>query len=101
MKRSEFIQRLSEAFPIQRRSSTDWILPAAVGLGLGVAAGVGIGLLWAPQSGAETRQRLREGAERARDRAREAAGKVRGELASAADEIRERSFSSQEMSHNR
>jgi gas vesicle protein len=38
---------------------------------LGVAVGAGIALLYAPQSGAETRQDLRRGARRVRRKARE------------------------------
>ncbi len=102
MKNYGFLQRLSESFPYERKSSASWLLPASIGVGLGVAAGIGIGLLYAPRTGAETRERLRESAERAKDRARFAAGRVRGELESAADQIRERSFvSSNEVGHNR
>lgn len=102
MANNSFIQRLSEFFPYERRTTSSWLVPATIGVGIGVAAGVGIGLLYAPRTGAETRQRLREGAERAKDRARMAAGRVKGQLESAADEIRERSFvSSSEMSHGR
>jgi len=97
-----FIQRLSEFFPYERRTTATWLVPASIGVGIGIAAGVGIGFLYAPRSGSETRQRLREGAERAKDKARVAASRVRGQLESAADEIRERSFvSSSEMSHGR
>ena len=92
MKNYGFIQRLSEAFPYQRRTTASWLVPATLGVGFGIACGVGIGLLYAPRTGAETRQRMREGAERAKERARVAAGRVRGELESAADEVRQRSF---------
>jgi len=102
MKNYGFIQRLSESFPYERKSSASWLLPASIGVGIGVALGVGIGLLTAPRTGAETRERLREGADRVKDRARFAAGRVRGELESAAGQIRERSFAtSNEVGHSR
>jgi len=102
MKNYGFIQRLSDSFPYERRTPGAWLLPASLGVGLGVALGLGIGLLYAPRPGAETRERLREGADRVKDRARFAAGRVRGELESAATQIRERSFaSSNEVGQNR
>src|SRR5690349_23501528 len=73
MKNYGFIQRLSEAFPFERRTTASWLVPATLGVGFGICCGVGIGLLYAPRSGAETRQRLREGAERAKEKARVAA----------------------------
>lgn len=56
--------------PVKRRTSSRWMFPALVGLGVGIAAGVGIGLLYAPDTGEETRLRLREGAFRVKERAR-------------------------------
>ncbi len=85
-----FFRRLSGAFPYGYRSA-GWFWPMTAGVGLGLLAGVGIGVLYAPRPGEETRQRLREGAERARDRARLAANRVRGELESSVAEIREHS----------
>jgi gas vesicle protein len=83
-----FFRRLSGAFPYgyQRMS---WFWPMTLGVGVGLAAGVSFGVLYAPRSGEETRQRLRESAERARERARMAATRVRGELESSVAEIRE------------
>ncbi|MDI1452101.1 YtxH domain-containing protein [Polyangium sp. 6x1] len=92
MKNYGFLQRLSESFPYERRTAASWLVPASIGVGIGVALGVGIGLLYAPRTGEETRERLRQGADRVKDRARFAAGRVRGELESAASQIRERSF---------
>ena len=45
MKNYGFIQRLSESFPYERKSTASWLLPASIGVGIGVALGVGIGLL--------------------------------------------------------
>ncbi|MDI1432027.1 MULTISPECIES: YtxH domain-containing protein [Polyangium] len=92
MKNYGFLQRLAESFPYERRTTTSWLVPASIGVGVGVALGVGIGLLYAPRTGEETRERLRQGADRVKDRARFTAGRVRGELESAANQIRERSF---------
>ncbi len=85
-----FFRRLSGVFPYGNRSS-NWFWPMTAGMGAGLLAGVGIGILFAPRSGEETRQRLREGAERAGQRARLAATRVRGELESSVAEIREHS----------
>ncbi len=49
----------------------------AIGLLVGAAIGLAIGFLFAPQSGAETRQILRQKADAARERATEVARKVR------------------------
>ncbi|HVK65707.1 MAG TPA: YtxH domain-containing protein [Polyangium sp.] len=92
MKNYGFLQRLSESFPYERKTTASWLVPASIGVGLGVALGMGIGLLYAPRTGEETRERLRQGADRVKDRARFAAGRVRGELESAANQIRDRSF---------
>lgn len=83
-----FFRRLTGAFPYSY-SRASWFWPVTLGMGVGLVAGVGMGVLYAPRSGEETRQRLREGAERARDRARIAAHRVRGELESSVAEIRE------------
>lgn len=88
---------LADVFPLRRRSSADWIVPASIGLGLGVAAGVGIGVLLAPQPGDITRRRLRESAERVRERARMAAGKVASNMGNMGERPElgsERSFAS-------
>ena len=55
----------------------------AFGLVLGVAIGVGIGMLYAPQSGAQTRSMLKEKAAELSDRAEEFAENVREGAASA------------------
>ncbi|MCC6553696.1 MAG: YtxH domain-containing protein [Polyangiaceae bacterium] len=78
MKARDIVSYFSDAFPLRRRSSTDWVLPASIALGVGLAAGVGIGVLIAPQPGDVTRRQLKESAGRARERAREVAGKQVG-----------------------
>jgi gas vesicle protein len=88
MSTNRFFRSLSDAFPYGHQR-TSWLWPMTLGVGVGLVAGVSFGVLYAPQSGEETRQRLREGAERARDRARMAANRVRGELESSVAEIRE------------
>jgi gas vesicle protein len=85
-----YIKRVLEALP--RRQESHFLLHASIGLGIGLVAGVGIGLLYAPMTGTETRQKLREGAEGLRDRAKETAGRVQGELVTAAEGLRERTF---------
>jgi len=77
--------------PYRRKSALDWIVPAGIGLGLGVAAGIGLGMVLAPQSGMETRRLLRDQALRMKDKAMDAATRVRGELATGKDKL-ERSF---------
>ena len=49
----------------------------AIGLLVGAALGLAVGFLFAPQSGKETRQLLREKAETARERAADITRKVR------------------------
>ena len=67
-----------------------------IGLALGAAAGMAIGFLYAPQSGRETREMIREKAAEARERAKEiveeAEEKAKGIIAQArgkAAEIKE------------
>jgi gas vesicle protein len=55
----------------------------AIGLIVGAALGLAIGFLFAPKSGAETRQFLKEKAVDAKERATEAVRKVRGTAAEA------------------
>jgi gas vesicle protein len=50
----------------------------AIGLVVGAVLGLAIGFLFAPQSGAETRQLLKEKARVAREHTAEVAKKVRG-----------------------
>src|SRR6185369_16328675 len=76
--------------PFRRRSSIDWLLPAGIGLGLGVAAGVGVGLLYAPESGVETRRKLRSRANEAKERARTFADRARERIAARTDLATER-----------
>jgi gas vesicle protein len=79
-----------DVIPFQwRTSSTEWILPAFVGLGVGVAIGAGVGLLLAPTTGEEARLRLREGAYRVKDKAAELAGRAKERAADAAEQARE------------
>jgi gas vesicle protein len=88
MNTSLFFRRLTGAFPYGYQR-TSWFWPVSLGVGVGLIAGVSVGMLYAPQSGVETRQRLREGAQRARERARMTASRVRGELESSVSELRE------------
>jgi gas vesicle protein len=96
--KNDILERFFNVLPFERKSSTDWILPTALGLGVGMAAGVGIGMLLAPRSGAETRERLREGAEtlkgralneaeHLKDRARDLADKAKGQLTHATQQL--------------
>lgn len=86
--KTDILEWFFDVLPIERKSSTDWILPTAVGLGFGVAAGVGIGLLIAPRSGAETRERLREGAENLKGRALEEAEHLKDRALDIADKAK-------------
>jgi gas vesicle protein len=83
-----FFRRLTGAFPYNYQR-TSWFWPMTVGMGVGLLAGVGVGLLYAPRTGEETRNLLRERAEQAKERARMAANRVRGELEASVHEIRE------------
>ncbi|HXX31681.1 MAG TPA: YtxH domain-containing protein [Myxococcaceae bacterium] len=49
-----------DALGLQRRGSTDWLLPALTALGVGLLVGAGLGLLLAPKAGNELRDDLRE-----------------------------------------
>ena len=51
---------LLEHLGLQRRSNTDWVVPAVTALGVGLLIGAGLGLLLAPKSGSELREELRE-----------------------------------------
>jgi gas vesicle protein len=59
----------------------------AIGLLVGAALGLAVGFLFAPQSGKETRQMLRDKAEAARERATEVSKKVRETAAGAAKRV--------------
>jgi len=59
-----------------------------IGLIVGVALGLAIGFLFAPRSGGETRQLLREKAGVARDKASEAVKKARQTAGEAAKRVR-------------
>ena len=86
--KTDILEWFFDVLPFERKSSTDWILPTAVGLGVGVAAGVGIGMLIAPRSGAETRERLREGAENLKGRALEEAEHLKERALDVADKAK-------------
>ena len=49
---------LLEVIGLQRRSSTDWILPTLGALGVGMLVGAGLGLLLAPKEGRLLREDL-------------------------------------------
>lgn len=51
---------LLEYVGLQKKSSTDWIVPAISALGVGLIVGAGLGLLFAPKEGSQLRQGLRE-----------------------------------------
>jgi gas vesicle protein len=89
MKASDIVSYLFDAFPYRRKSTADWVLPATIGLGVGVMAGVGIGVLIAPESGDITRQRIRLGAERVKERAKVAANKAADSLSEGARHLSE------------
>jgi hypothetical protein len=89
MKASNIVSYLFDAFPYRKRSSVDWILPACIGLGVGIAAGVGIGVLIAPEPGDITRRRIRDGAERVKERAKVAANKAADSLTEGAKHLTE------------
>lgn len=80
MKAKTYFNFLSDLFPYEKKSALDWIVPASIGLGLGVAAGVSLGMLLAPTSGDITRRKLRDGAERIKDRAVDAAQRAKGQI---------------------
>jgi hypothetical protein len=71
---------LQDILPIKRKSSADWVLPAMIGLGVGIAAGIGVGMLYAPVTGEETRLKLRERADRVKAKAGEIAERARSRV---------------------
>jgi gas vesicle protein len=77
---------LLDTLPVQRKRGA-WVLPAAVGLGVGLAAGVGLGLLIAPEPGDATRRRLARRAEDLQRKAARFVDKKRGDLEAAGHEI--------------
>jgi gas vesicle protein len=76
---------LEDVAPIKRKTSTDWVLPALLGVGAGIAAGISIGVLYAPDTGEETRLKLREGAIRAKQKAGRLVDRARHQAVSAAE----------------
>jgi YtxH-like protein len=89
MKANDLVNYMTDVFPYKRKSSIDWIVPASVGLGLGITFGVGLGVLIAPTSGEQTRRRLRDSAERAKERAMEAAQRTKERAMEAAQKTKE------------
>lgn len=91
MKPSDITEWFFDALPFERKSSVDWILPSAIGLGLGLAAGVGVGMLLAPRPGAETRERLRSGAEELagnlKEKAMDLADRAKGQISTATQQL--------------
>src|SRR5438477_6154608 len=57
---------------------------------LGVMVGAGLALLFAPQSGAETRRSIRRGANRVRKAAEDAVGDVTGKVSDTFEHARQR-----------
>jgi gas vesicle protein len=77
---------LLDALPFQRKSNA-WVLPSAIGLGVGIAAGIGIGLLIAPEPGDATRRRIARGAEDLQRKASQLVEKTRGEIEGMGHEV--------------
>ncbi len=65
----DLLRYFADAIPFQKKTTGDWILPAAVGLGLGAAVGVGLGMIFAPAPGVDTRRQLRDVSTRVKDKA--------------------------------
>lgn len=80
---------LFDLVPFKRKSALDWVVPTAVGAGIGLVAGVAIGLLYAPETGEEARLHLREGAYRVKERAASLAEKAKDRLSSTAGQLKE------------
>ncbi len=80
--------RWFDVVTFRRTRPTDWMIPAAVAMGIGVVAGVGIGMLFAPQSGEEARLKLRAGAARVKEKAADLAERARNQVSSASNELR-------------
>lgn len=76
-----------DSLPFKRKTAADWVLPALLGLGVGVAAGVGVGMLYAPDTGEETRLRLRESANRVKNRAARMAQQAKEQIAQTSEQI--------------
>ena len=76
---------LEDVMPIKRKTSADWVLPALLGASVGIAAGIGIGMLYAPDTGEETRLKLREGAIRAKEKAGRLVDRARHQAVSATE----------------
>jgi gas vesicle protein len=89
MKINDLYEMFFDALPYQKKSSTDWILPASIGLGVGAAIGVGLGMVFAPQSGEETRRALRDGAVQLKDKAMTAATQAKEQIAAKANGVAE------------
>lgn len=47
------------AIGLQRRDSTDWLVPTLTAFSIGVVVGVGVGMILAPKPGAQLRSDLR------------------------------------------
>ncbi len=68
---------LLDTLPYKRKSSTDWIVPTALGLGFGLAAGAVVGQTIAPAKGEETRRQVKDRAYKMKDRALTAANEYK------------------------
>jgi hypothetical protein len=92
----DMLQYLVDRFPYQRKTSASWLVPTAIGVGLGVAAGVGIGMLFAPAPGIETRRQLKDRSSQLKDKAFSAAhqakDRISNQLGAASNHVAERSF---------
>jgi gas vesicle protein len=89
MKMNDLYDMFFDAIPFQKKSSTDWILPATIGVGIGAAIGVGLGMVLAPQSGFETRRAIRDGAMQLKDKAMTAATRAKEQIAAKANGVSE------------
>lgn len=71
------------------------------GVVVGALVGIGLGMLLAPQSGHETRQRIRQRADEMNDRLRAGTGDLPGRVRATADDIARRGRSAVDESARR
>lgn len=85
---------------VRPKTSVHWMIPALLGLGFGVATGLGAGILWAPQTGAQARSKLREGVSKVKEMATNFAGRARSRQASNQASPAQLSHSQSHSSHS-